>query len=242
MQNQWGLWHGWQNMISPCHCSLHENCLRKLNLFQRKQGIPEAYVITQAQTSTVYAAHPDPSREEWWKEKKEAHMVYKLPLLPTQHHFRWLSVFPGCWWWSLSPCTLRWSNRDFSVVGVVHLKQNLLIPQHKVHVEQLEVTVMTHHHYQMKAQTPSLTSFGVWPHTPWHHKTSRAWTRGLSLKAEPLQLFRSFRNNIIQISLQILNTFQVAFATVLIVCRWEVNCREEWGGSNFISPPPPPKK
>lgn len=127
---------------------------------------------------------------------------------PAHSHFRWLSMFPGGRLWSLVLYTLRWSNRDFQyLVWFLWIEFHLLIPQCKAHGEQSDRKVMTCHQYQMnsglslsdyteshtkkkeKTQSPSLTAFSVWPHTPWHFKTSLTYARALSSRARPLELF-----------------------------------------------------
>lgn len=82
MKNQWKLRHGKQNTSLPCYCSFYAKHIRKLSLFQRKQGTPEAHVSPKAQPSAVQAAHPVLAERNGGKRE---HMVPRIasPALTT---------------------------------------------------------------------------------------------------------------------------------------------------------------
>lgn len=184
--------HEKQNTSLLCYCSFYAKHVRKLSLFQRKQGTPEAHVSTEAQPSAVHAAHPVLAERNGGKRERGTHGATNC--LSCPHNI--ILNDPKCFqdadcgnyfpvfWGDAIEIFSSWCDSP-------GIEFYLLIPQHKVHAERSEVRVMMCHHFRMKTQSPP-TSFGVWPLTPWHHKTNPVYARALPLHTRSLQVFKFF--------------------------------------------------
>lgn len=154
---------------------------KKTQPLSEEAGDPRSTCEPQSSAFCSAGSASSPRGEEWWKARTHgATNCLSCPhniILNDPEDADCGNYFP-IFWGDAIEIFSRWH-------GSPGIEFYLLIPQHKVHAERSEAKVMMGHHFRMKTQSP-LTSFGVWPLTPWHHKTNPVYARALPLNTRSL--------------------------------------------------------